>query len=347
MATVSEPNVVVVVGAGGELGRRVLQRCEAAPDIGPVVAIDAGQGAGDQVHDPRWLAQRCAGATTLVWLAPTTLDDPGVDGTGTDSVVTADPALPFAAAEAAGVEHLVVLSSALVYGAQPANTVPLTEDTTLRPDPSLSFATTKAELERRAGVWRREAPGRRSVALLRPAVAVSSETSQWFLRSPWSTVGMTPDDGDAPAQFLHLDDLADAVVLAARQRLDGALNVAPDGWISREELRALGGPARDVRVPARLAQRVARLAWRSGRTAVPPAVLATRRNPLVVANDRLRHAGWRPAHTNEEVYVAADLGGPLGSMNARRRQDVAFAAVGLVALAGLVVLLRRWRVRGR
>ena len=56
---------------------------------------------------------------------------------------------------------------------------------------------------------------------------------------------------DPPAQFLHLDDLASAVVLAVDQRLDGVFNVAPDGWVPGERVRALTGARPRIRLPDR------------------------------------------------------------------------------------------------
>ena len=54
-------------------------------------------------------------------------------------------------------------------------------------------------------------------------------------------MGQRFGEDDPPAQFLHLDDLASAVVLAAEQQLDGVYNVAPDGWVAGERVRALAG----------------------------------------------------------------------------------------------------------
>jgi hypothetical protein len=69
----------------------------------------------------------------------------------------------------------------------------------------------------------------------------------------------------------------------------------------------------------------------------------------VVANDRLRAAGWSPTHSNEEAYVEGDPGGPLTSLNPKRRQLLSMGAVVAVAAAGLVgaVLVVRRRLRTR
>ena len=64
-------------------------------------------------------------------------------------------------------------------------------------------------------------------------------------------MGQRFGEDDPPAQFLHLDDLAAAVVLAAEQRLDGVYNVAPDGWVAGERVRALAGAVPRLKLPDR------------------------------------------------------------------------------------------------
>ena len=66
-------------------------------------------------------------------------------------------------------DHLVFVSSAMVYGAWPNNPVPLTEDAILRPDVDFVYARQLAAAEAMADRWRRQRPGR-TVAVLRPVV---------------------------------------------------------------------------------------------------------------------------------------------------------------------------------
>jgi nucleoside-diphosphate-sugar epimerase len=354
---------VVITGAAGPLGRRVVARAAADPDVGTVVAIDRPgtdlpTGAGVtaltiELTDPD-LKRACEGAAAIVHLgASQPLDavtDAALDGTGSSVGDVEGTRSLLAAAGVAGVRTLVVLSSAMVYGAWPNNPVPLTEEAPLRPDPALRFAIEKAEIERLAGEWRDERSGHAdtavTVAMLRPTIAVASETSSWLGRSPWSAAGVQIDDAEPPAQFVHLDDLAAAVDLARRERLDGPFNVAPDGWIPAEQLRALSGPSPRVHLPAAVAERVAAMRFRFGLTGTPPSVLPYPRYSWVVANDRLKAAGWQPTHTNEEAFVEADHGGPLASLNPRKRQMIAFSVVGVVAaglIVGVVALVRRSR----
>ena len=75
------------------------------------------------------------------------------------------------AAAGAGIGGIVVVSSAMVYGAWPNNPVPLTEDAPLRPNPGVTFATQKAEIERLVAEWADDHPGL-PVAVLRPVTVV-------------------------------------------------------------------------------------------------------------------------------------------------------------------------------
>lgn len=351
---------VVVIGAAGPLGRRVVQLAATDPGVTRVIAIDrpgvpAPTFASPSVElhaleltDPD-LKQRCEGAASIVHLGLTAADDDDdLDGTGSGVADVEGTRHLLAAAVDAGVPALVVLSSAMVYGAWPNNPVPLTEDAPLRPDPALPFASRRAEVERLVAELREErsAHGETAitVAVLRPTVAVDGHSGSWLAKSPWSAVGLQVHDAEPPVQFVHLDDLAAAADLARRSRLDGPFNVAPDGWIPAEQLRALSGPAPRLHVPAPLAEKVAALRWRFGMTGTPPSVLPYRMHAWVISNDRLRAAGWVPTYSNEEAYVEADRGGPLASLNPRRKQMLSLGAVGLVAaaiVAGAVVLLRR------
>jgi nucleoside-diphosphate-sugar epimerase len=343
---------VVVTGAAGALGQRVCRLAAGDPGAEQVVALDVRAPAN---HSPRVkasvvdlatddLTEFFAGAEAVLHLASTF--GPALDGD--ELPEDADVGMTrrvLEAATAAGVRTVVILSSATVYGSWPNNVVPLTEDAPLRPNPELRFAVEKAEIERLAGWWREEQPDA-TIALLRAAPAMSEDALGWVARALDAVDGLPAGDDDPPSQFLHLDDLAAAVDVARRCRLDGPLNVAPDGWLEAPDRRALA-PAPRLRVPERVAVRVATLRWRLRLAPTPPGILPYARHAWVVANDRLRSAGWEPGHTNEEAFVAGHAAGPLATMSPRRRQELALGAAGTLlagAVAGVTIALRR-RVR--
>ena len=327
---------VVLTGAESALGRRVRSLLDADPEVTGVVTIDLSS---CSEHPVAALKAAMDGAQVLVHLGSTAGAE--LDGTGAGGVDVEGTRHLFEAAGSVGVRHLVVLSSATVYGAWPNNPVPLTEEAPIRPNPSLSYATHKAEVERLAHEWSESHPAA-SVAVLRPTIAVAEERTAWLAQSLWSGSGLRPGDGQAPSQFVHLDDLAAAVDVARRRELRGPYNVAPEGWIKADDLRALAGRGPNVRLPERVVTRVAAWRWKFGLTPTPPGVVAYLANSWVVANDRLRAEGWAPQNTNEEAYVSSHRPTGWAALSGRRRQEVALGVVGagvlgIVATALLVV----------
>jgi nucleoside-diphosphate-sugar epimerase len=245
-------------------------------------------------------------------------------------------------------EHLVVVSSAMVYGAWENNPVPLTEEAVLRPDTEFRYATQLAAVEQMADDWRRAVPGR-TVAVLRPVVPMAANGTSGLARALAAGMGQRFAVDDPPAQFLHLDDLADAVVLAAEDRLDGVFNVAPDGSIPAAQVRALAGARPRVQLPDRMSEVVTSLRWRFQRGPIPPGLRSYTHSPWLVANDRLKAAGWRPTVTNEQAYVEGTEAKWWTMITPKRRQELALGAMvlaGLAAIAG-AGWVTRWARRRR
>jgi nucleoside-diphosphate-sugar epimerase len=331
--------VVVVTGAASVLGRRVTRLAAADPDVARVVALDRRTlgpsipGVEPHVVDLAAvdLKPLFEGATVVVHLAQCTGPEeyePSALGDGALARTVLD------AASAVGAEHVVLLSSAVAYGAWANNPVPITEDAPLRPNPGVALAAEKAELERCAAEWREAHPGA-TVALLRPTVTVSADGNGWLARALTRSDALPVTDDEPPAQFLDVDDLASAVDLARRTRLDGPRNVAPDGWIAADTVRSLAGGAPRVRLPERLALRLAGLRWRWRLAPTPPALIPFTVHPWVIANDRLKADGWEPSSSNEEAYVGAHRAGPWATLSPRRRQEIALGAAGAVLLGAV------------
>lgn len=358
--------VVVVVGAEGPVATALVDRLRHDGQVGPILAVGTPEDHAasnrsrvdeQPVGSLRWLPAEQAknldgvldGVDCVIHLgAPSRVASGAprpLDGTGNRADVMVARAVLEACATA-GVEQVVLLSSAMAYGAWANNPVPLTEDAPLRPDPQVAYAIAIGEIERLALEWREANPSS-ILTVLRPTVTVtptSDGASRWLERSPWAPLRWRSGDLGPPVQFLLANDLVEAIDLARRLRLDGAFNVAPAGWIPPEVLPGLAGPLPQVQVPTVLADALSRtrLSWRG----YPPAVSAYVSRPWVVASDRLRAAGWTPSDTNEEAFVEAFEGGPFAAMDARRRQILSMAAVGvgLAALASLAVALVRRRL---
>jgi nucleoside-diphosphate-sugar epimerase len=252
-----------------------------------------------------------------------------------------------ALATAPNVRHVVLVSSAMVYGAWANNPVPLTEDAVLRPDVEFALARRLGATEQLVDEWRRAEPGR-TVTVLRPVMAMAADGTSSLASALAAGLGQRAGEDDPPAQFLHLDDLAAAVVLAAERRLDGVYNVAPDGWVLGERVRALSGAVPRLKLPARLNEVVGNLRWRFQRGPIPPGLRSYTRWPWLVANDRLKAEGWRPTVTNEQAYVEGTEAKWWTMITPKRRQELALGGLALLLVlvtAGVVQAVRRARRR--
>jgi nucleoside-diphosphate-sugar epimerase len=308
---------IAVTGAGTGLGRRL---AAALPDA---LLVDGDEGAD--------LKPVLEGADAVVTM-------------GSEPVDAVRRVLD--AAGDAGVQHVVHLSSATVYGAWPDNPVPLSEDAPVRPNPGFEPAAAHAECERLVAEWKDAHPGT-TATVLRPAVVVGPGADRELARALAGTTGLRPAEAARPIQYVHEDDVVEAVAVALRNRLDGPYNVAPDGWVSDETARELAGGTARLALPERLARPLLAVGRVLGVDRSWPGVAPYQRNPWVVAADRLQAAGWQPAHTNEEAYVLSGEGSKL-EISPRRRQEVALGAgVALLggAVAGVVALVRRRRSR--
>jgi nucleoside-diphosphate-sugar epimerase len=344
---------VVVTGIAGTVGSRLGDLLRA--DGVRVVGIDlpsalAGQAGGqpemvglDLAGDDLGgvLAELVAGADAIVHLAWQIPDGPEsrrrshrvneANRLGLDRVL--------AAASEAGVDHVVLVSSATVYGAWPDNPVPLSEDAPLRPNPAFAYAVGKAEAERAVAEWVQHHP-EMAVAVLRPAVTVGGVERPLY-QALGATRAPRGADGGRPVQYLHVDDLAAAIQIVLAKRLGGVFNVAPDAGIREDTARALAGGLARVALPARLAGAVAAWSWDLWRSGIPKEALPYSLHSWVIAPDRLRGEGWRPRYSSEEALVATDVRPHWDDLPPGRRQNYT-----MVALAGGALLLAALGVGG-
>ncbi|MGA5700921.1 SDR family oxidoreductase [Peterkaempfera bronchialis] len=348
------PLVVAVTGAAAGLGRLLAARLVDSPGVRRVLAIDERRGDVPGVHwrvldvrDPA-VSTRLRGVDVVVHLA---LDlgmesDPRARSAynvrGTQTVLTA--------AAAAGVHRVVLCTSAMVYGALPDNEVPLAEDAELRATEEASLVGDLLEVERLGRRAPRAHPGL-NVTVLRPAVVVGPGVDTVLTRH-FEAPRLLVVSGSRPCwQFCHVDDLASALEYAVLGKVEGEVTVGCDGWLEQEEVEQLSG-IRRMELPASLALGTAARLHRLGLTPAPAGDLAYTMYPWVVSGSRLHEAGWRPAHSNEEVLAEllaqvqgnhAVAGRRLGGKDAATTLGAAGATVALVGTAALVRRARRRR----
>jgi nucleoside-diphosphate-sugar epimerase len=323
------PRRVYVRGVRGHLGWRVADELAAEPLLDVVIASGDAPATVDM-----------APFDTVVDVGLADHDVLGQRGAS----VTAGATELLADAAMLGAQHLVVLSSAMVYGALANNPVPLTETAVLRPDPTFVYGRQLAAAEETIDRWRVAVPGR-TVAMLRPAVPIAADGTSSLARALTAGYGQPFGEADPDAQFVHHDDVATAVTLAVVDRLDDVYNVAPDGSIPGERVRALTGQRFRLPMPSRVADVVGRLRWRFQRGPIPPGLRSYTRASWVVANDKLRAVGWAPTVTNEQAYVEGTEAKWWTMVTPKRRQELSLGAMiagAVLAAIGAGFMGRRW-----
>ncbi len=357
--------VVAVTGAAHGLGELLVRRLASSDGVKKVIAIDTIRGDVAEatwrlvdVRDPG-LVDRLSGVDVVVHLVVDSALDHGNPGYHASTVRAAAAVLT--AAPAAGVKHVVLVTSAMVYGARVDNPVPLSEDAELQAAADSDSLGDLLEIERLAAQAPRTHPGLQ-VTVLRPAALVGGGVDTILTRHFEAPRLLAVKGLSTRWQFCHADDLVSALELVATLGLTADAEAAEtpglvvaavgsDGWLERADVERITGK-RHIELPASVAFGTAERLHRLGVTPAASSDLQYLVHPWVVDARRLAAGGWRPAYDNEAALRAAmaESSGSLaiGGHRLGRRDAAAGAAVGAtVALVGTAALVRRARRRRR
>ena len=325
---------VIVTGAAGAIGAHVADRLATHPQVEELFAIDRRGADGvmrlDLVTDD--LSDLTDSADVIVHLAATPIGETSDGDEASADKVLAERVLE--GAKQIGIEHVVLASSAMVYGAWPDNPLPLTEAAVVRPNPEFRFGMTRVEIEDLGERWAAETGN--ELTVVRAATTLARGRQNILALHLRNSAALRNSEGDAPAQFLHAEDFAAAIETLVIGRHGGVYNVAADGWLRPSEVVALRGvPETPVRVPAVVISAVSDVRRRFGGN-THPGLTAYLQHPWVVANDKMKALGWQPEFSNAEAYVAGHLPSRFDGVTAERRQELALGAAGAALAAGAV-----------
>jgi UDP-glucose 4-epimerase len=201
-----------------------------------------------------------------------------------------------------GVRKVVLLSSASVYGPRADNAQFLAEDAPLLGGQGFPEIRDLVELDMLCGTFFWRARDVETV-ILRPVHilgAVRNAPSN-YLRLPRvpALLGFDP-----MVQFIHEEDVVEALCCALRPGVRGIFNVTGPGEVPLSVvLRELQCPV--VRVPHPVAGPLLRLLWRAGLSSFPPPELDHIRYVCMVDGSRSRgELGFSPRHSLRETILA-------------------------------------------
>jgi nucleoside-diphosphate-sugar epimerase len=345
--------VVAVTGAARGLGHALTIQLAASARISRVVAIDDHRGDVAGVHwrvvdvrDPA-LAGRLTGVDVVVHTDLDLAPDSDYRSRRAFNVRGAQTVLTAAAASRVG--RVVLVTSAMVYGAQPDNPVPLDEAAPLGADHDGSVVGDMLEIEQLARSSARTHLGM-AITVVRPAALVGEGVDTMVTRH-FEAPRLLTVKGCAPRwQFCHIDDLVSALELAVAGVVSGEFAVGCDGWLEEEQVEELSG-LRRIELPARLTFGTAQRLHRAGITPAPVTDLHFVVYPWVVDCRALRDAGWRPGFDNAAAFgVLLEQRAGRVALAGRRldKKDATIAAAGAtMAVIGTAEIVRRARRRRR
>ena len=351
---------VAVTGAASPVGDRIvralLERSAAGGAIGTVVGLGTERGGADGAHwrlvdlDSPDLASALRGVDALVHVAASTnlAADLRLTSRTRRERATREIQTVVISAAAAGVARLVVVSSAMAYGASPGNPVPLPEDAPLAADADEGLVGDLLMVEQVLRAAEQVHPGL-AITVVRPATLVGPGIDTVMTRHFEAPRLLTVKGGCPAWQFCHVEDLATALVTTVELGLGPVVTVASQGWLTQTQVEEVSR-MHQVELSESMALSIGQRLHRVGILPFPPSDLAFTVYPWAVSSATLAAAGWRPAYDNV-ACLRALVDGLRGhrAMAARRldRKDAALgAASAAVALVGTAAIMRRRRRKG-
>jgi UDP-glucose 4-epimerase len=313
---------VVVVGGSGNLGTALLHAISRTTDIDAVGVSRRAPAAELLWHEIdisrpdadvllRAAFEGADAVVHLAWLLQPSHDVATLARTNVDGSRRV-----FDAAVAAGVSHLVYMSSVGTYSPGPTDRR-VDESWPVDGVPSSTYSTHKAAVERLLDLIEAGDP-ELTVTRFRPGLVLqhdaASEIRRYFIGGLVPNVlfdlaargrlPVLPLPSSLTLQFVHASDVANAVVLALRSRLPGAINLAAEPPMTPRRLASLLG-AVHVPAPTAALRALAALSWRLRLQPTEPGWLDLADSiPVLDTTRATAELGWQPTHSAQEAVLA-------------------------------------------
>jgi UDP-glucose 4-epimerase len=201
-----------------------------------------------------------------------------------------------------GVGQVMIHSTYLVYGASAYNPALIDEDAPLKASEVTQDLVDSVELESLANIYLWKHP-ELNITILRPANVLGPgvrNTMSILLARPLVPVlvGFSP-----MMQFLHVEDMADAMILAFEKNQPGIYNVAPDDYVPFQQAVSECGCSKlpIPSVPPALPRMVSNaLNWNAF---FPPYMINYFKYPVILDGALFREKfGWKPKRNLNDIF---------------------------------------------
>jgi len=308
--------VVAVTGVHGALAGRLLRRLDDDARIGRLILIDRSPVLAPLLKAASYRVDlsepnadghmadifRREGVNVLIHLAfhRRPHADPAVahelESVGTMHVIGA---LARVTGVESSLQHLLVVSTALVYGAHPQSPAIVTESEQLRGCPGYPFIEEKVDAERQLEAARAVLPI--PITVLRPSLTLSPGDDGVEAAYFGGRVLPTVWGYDPLVQLVHAEDVVDACRVALDRRPNGAYNIPGAAPLPLGTLIRLAGKF-EFRLLACAAPVAADVLWHLGLCAFPGDHVPYLRYPIVLDGERAaKDLGFRPRRSTIET----------------------------------------------
>ena len=291
------PKVVAITGASGYIGARLLQHFEEDRSVGKLVAFDLKPPPfpihniavyRQDVAEPIDETLRRHRVNTLVHLASIRRGAPGYQDWAQVFQHNQDALKStLQSCAAAGVEHLIYVSSHSVYGAFSDNPVPLTELAEARCYENVPYGYANLEFDRDVRAFA-DNHSEVKVTILR-ACTVLGPSDEYGLVARTLPRRFLGVGSNPPFQFLHEADLVRIIGDIIHRGTPGVFNVAGEGVVFLQELAEITH-RKLVHLPTFLAYPAAWLSWKLLRAGAGTAELDAARYPVIMSTGKIKQA---------------------------------------------------------